>query len=415
MSIIGGSLNGVIKVWDQKSKTITHQWGLPTKKMTVDQLQWLDESQNEIVVAYENGDLSFFRVSGDLLKTFKYKDRLAGLHVLHQKSLLLGCTFNGEITTHKLDGPLNEPAPAPSSEPPAPPPFEPTHKITLNRPTTCTLYSDSDFRILLAGGQGRLATLLDIETTKPIWTAKNVPHDFLGMEVPIWDKAIDWVEKDKKVFVSVTAHHQIRLYDTRAKRRPVMTRDVGTRPFVCVKVNPLNNTQIASCNTTADLQMYDLRKNCVVLGRYKGIAGSVHDVVFEAKGFGDHPYPLLGAVGLDRYFHLFDVKTRKHVDKHYAKLRFHRMLISTNSTKKDNKEEENEKNGEEEKEQSEGSSDYDEYDECDGEFEGEEYSEDVDEEDENVFDELEVIGDKPPQKKRPRNDADSAQKNKKKK
>jgi len=305
------------------------------------------------VAAYQNGDVVFSNLLGQTLSHLKYDNRLAGIRVLHDRGLLLGCTQTGSISLRKIDT------------------GEVVKTIDLNRPATSICYSKTDNRLVVTGGEGRLAELVDIESGKSIWKARNVANDFLDMVVPMWDKDLDWIEECKKVFVVVTAYHQIRLYDARAKRRPIMTQEVGERPFTCVRVNPTSNHVIAAGSTTADLQIYDLRHKCTNLGRYKGIAGSIRSVSYHPSG------QYLAAVGLDRYVHLFDSKTRKHINKSFVKQRLNKVLISSQLIQpKETNEESNNETSEQQDE------------------ENEEYSDDDEENSDDVLQTLQVVGDK---------------------
>jgi len=68
--------------------------------------------------------------------------------------------------------------------------------------------------------------------------------------------------------------------------------------------------------------MLEIRKNFERFGNLKGIAGSIRDVNFNPN------FTTLAAVGLDRFLHVFDSKTRKSVIKLYIKQRQNRVLFS---------------------------------------------------------------------------------------
>jgi len=136
------------------------------------------------------------------------------------------------------------------------------------------------------------------------------------------------------VFVTVTAYSEIRIYDIRAGARPISNNTFkhkegfSTRPFTSVRVHPKNNTLIAVANTFADLQLLDLRRKCDNRGRFKGIAGTIRNIAFHPSG------DYLVGVGLDRFFHIYEMKKRKPLNKTYIKLRLNRVLISPNDLDK---------------------------------------------------------------------------------
>ena len=56
--------------------------------------------------------------------------------------------------------------------------------------------------------------------------AKNVSQDKLRVRVPIWITCLSFLATDNKV-VTGTAYKHMRIYDTKADRRPIMSIDIG--------------------------------------------------------------------------------------------------------------------------------------------------------------------------------------------
>ena len=104
--------------------------------------------------------------------------------------------------------------------------------------------------------------------------------------------------------VTVTSYSQIRLYDTRAQRRPLINEEAGTKALVCVCPTPDGNSVIAG-NTLGEIFKFDLRQR-KLLGKFKGkIVGSVRQISC-------HPTePLFACVSLDRHCRVFDYNTRE--------------------------------------------------------------------------------------------------------
>lgn len=119
-----------------------------------------------------------------------------------------------------------------------------------------------------------------------LWTARNVPLDFLDMEVPIHDKSLAWIDPNH-TFLCVTAYKHLRVYDIRAQRKPTVTVcpdsnyctdplpkvEYGERPFVCCAVNPLATNIAMVSDTAANLTALDLRRNFLCLGMYAILCG----------------------------------------------------------------------------------------------------------------------------------------------
>jgi len=302
--LVVASNNGVLKVFDQKTSKVSASWGTPDKAREIDELLFANLSQNEVLVAFKNGDIVNYSLNGEIVRQLnKSEERIACMH-LHDAVKLITCTQQGTIKIRTYPG------------------DELVKSFSLNRPISAARFANE--QLLVAGGQGSLAQLINLETGKEIWKARNVPHDFLDMEVPIWDKDIDWVNANKNVFVAVTAHHEVRLYDARAQRRPVMNVPVGEKPFKCVRTNPLNNNIIITGNASAAMNLLDIRKSCLLLGSFKGIAGSIRSISC-------HPTQhYIAAVGLDRLLHVFDSRpnSRKPIERAYVKQRLNKVIFS---------------------------------------------------------------------------------------
>ena len=53
--------------------------------------------------------------------------------------------------------------------------------------------------------------------------AKNLPNDELDLMIPMWDTDVEWLSKTNNYsLVTCTAYCDIREYDTRGPRKPVV-------------------------------------------------------------------------------------------------------------------------------------------------------------------------------------------------
>jgi len=89
------------------------------------------------------------------------------------------------------------------------------------------------------GGQKNDLKLWDLNRPdEPIFRAKNVPNDFLDLQVPIWVTDLGFLpSQGAQARVAVgTGYHQVRLYDTKAQRRPVLSFDFGESPVSALAV-----------------------------------------------------------------------------------------------------------------------------------------------------------------------------------
>nr|CAG8455606.1 4172_t:CDS:2 [Entrophospora candida] len=60
-----------------------------------------------------------------------------------------------------------------------------------------------------------------------IWKAKNLRNDFLDLRVPVWNTDMQFLNDDATKIVVGTKYNQIRIYDTKVKRRPVLDLSIG--------------------------------------------------------------------------------------------------------------------------------------------------------------------------------------------
>lgn len=132
------------------------------------------------------------------------------------------------------------------------------------------------------------------------------PHrDNLGLISPAWVTAVTFLSNDdhRKIVVG-TGHHQVRLYDVGAQRRPVLSFDYGESPIKTVTKDP-DGSSVYVGTGGGDLACFDMRTGKVV-GGFKGkCAGSIRSVA-------RHPVlPLIASCGLDRYLRIHNTRTRQ--------------------------------------------------------------------------------------------------------
>eukprot|EP00475_Leptophrys_vorax_P025380 TRINITY_DN3555_c0_g1_i1.p1 TRINITY_DN3555_c0_g1~~TRINITY_DN3555_c0_g1_i1.p1 ORF type:complete len:435 (+),score=85.28 TRINITY_DN3555_c0_g1_i1:73-1305(+) len=178
-----------------------------------------------------------------------------------------------------------------------------------NKQSLCALkaYEDSCFAY---GGRDLNLTLWDLNTNQVKEKLKNVPNNFLKMQVPIWITDIEHIGGDK--FATGTAFHQVRLYDVKASLRPVLDVIIDENKINRVRKSVCGNYLVVS-DGMGKVQRRDLRKNLMLNGAYKGNRGSVRDFVFSEDG------EFLATVGLDRYLRVFEFESRTKVADVYLK------------------------------------------------------------------------------------------------
>ncbi|KAJ3080003.1 WD repeat-containing protein 74 [Quaeritorhiza haematococci] len=126
-------------------------------------------------------------------------------------------------------------------------------------------------------------TSTPITTLTPTWKAKNVKNNFLDLRQPVWVTDLQFLSKTDATKVIIgTGYHQIRLYDTKAARRPVVNVEYGEYPVRAVAVCP-NEREVIFSDTVGNMSILDLRMS-KVSATFKGLAGCITSIYpFETK------------------------------------------------------------------------------------------------------------------------------------
>lgn len=92
-----------------------------------------------------------------------------------------------------------------------------------------------------AGGKNNDLKVWDLEKKTKIFCAKNVKKDMLELEIPIWVTDLAFLPNHEYKIAVSTRFGQIRLYDTKAQRRPVIDINVENQSFNTISL--CNNTK----------------------------------------------------------------------------------------------------------------------------------------------------------------------------
>lgn len=181
------------------------------------------------------------------------------------------------------------------------------------------------------GGQKNDLKLWDLNRPEePTFRAKNVPNDFLDLQVPIWVCDLGFLpsQGSQSRIVVGTGYHQVRLYDTKAQRRPVLNFDFGESPISALAVTDYENVVIAG-NTVGTMGIIDLRKG-QLKGHYKGFAGGIRCISCLDK------QRMVVSCGLDKFLRVHHLHDRKLLHKIYLKSVLNCLLISAKKIEKQN-------------------------------------------------------------------------------
>ncbi|WCJ36229.1 Transducin/WD40 repeat-like superfamily protein [Euphorbia peplus] len=253
-------------------------------------------------------------------------DAIAGLHLIKRlrssgSCSLLSCTTKGNASIRSIEfnSSLEDNADSASPE---------TWKVCGSGSIICFKVDESE-NYALFGGKSVEVNLWDLEKRSKIWTAKSPPKNSLGIFTPTWFTSATFLNKDDHhKFAAGTNSHQVRLYDTSAQRRPVISFDFRETPIKAVTADQDGHT-IYVGNGTGDLASFDIRTG-KLLGCFLGkCSGSIRSIA-------RHPdLPVIASCGLDSYLRLWDVNTRQLLSSVFLKQHLTNVVFDSNFASRD--------------------------------------------------------------------------------
>ncbi|XP_051973617.1 WD repeat-containing protein 74-like [Xyrauchen texanus] len=269
-------------------------------------MAWGDTYESEVLVGSVNGTVKTFSTDKGIFTGSREcgdpsQGRFTGLAVTD--SSLITCVESGLLKVWK-EGSTD------------------TVEVNVGNGICRMQQNPSQRHCVATGGKENPLKVWDLERPdKPIFTAKNVAHDWLDMRVPVWVRDIGFIPDSDKI-VTCTGHHQVRVYDpSTSQRKPVMEAKFGEYPLTALSF-PASQGTVVVGNTHGELAILDLRKG-LVRGCLKGLAGSV-------RGLQCHPsLPLVASCGLDRFLRVHSLEDCSLQHKVYLKSRLNCVLLSS--------------------------------------------------------------------------------------
>lgn len=210
--------------------------------------------------------------------------------------------------------------------------------------------------LIASGGKERQNNLKvwNLETNECVFRTKNVPNDFLQLEVPVWDTDFGFI--DANCLSTCSRHGYIRVYDMRKQRRPVAnyTNDKEQIAYTCLA---LHGDVVFSGTATGVMHAFDLRKMKHILHTYKGFTGSISDVGVDETG------KYVYSASLDRFVRIHGSESTVLQYQCYVKSKATKILLRKCAPRPDIKEEDDSSDEEDETKGQTSSANLDEDDE----------------------------------------------------
>jgi len=176
-------------------------------------------------------------------------------------------------------------------------------------------------KLIATGGKDRQNNLkvFDLEAQKEIFSSKNIPHDNLQLEVPVWDSDLSFVNNSENFLATCSRYGYIRFYDYRQQRRPVNSY-VDNRDQAFNSMAERNGIVYVS-TTTGSLYAFDLKNMKVPLHTYKGATGSITSIAVDETG------KFVFSASLDRYVRVHNTDRANLVYQCYVKSKASQILM----------------------------------------------------------------------------------------
>jgi len=288
---------------EKKPPELFKSWGTIQPNTPIEAISWINQAEEEILIA-SKGECKIWKVATDETETLEkfsfHKDSLCSLHSFKDRIIL--CTKNGQITIGNLRGD--------------------DEKISFktNGWVSKLKMEKTNFEQFATGGQKNDLKIWDINTQKVTWKSRNLPLDNLRLPPPIFINDLDFLPNDPTKIALVTKYGELRLYDTKVKRRPIFSVKVSQEYPLIASSPTCDGKKVVLSDTTGRVLVCDLRNGRIV-GSLKDSVGAQRAVVCHQT------LPFCAISGLDRFLRLFNFQT-KAVKKVYVKQRVNVLLFS---------------------------------------------------------------------------------------
>ncbi|BFY96973.1 hypothetical protein BsWGS_00013 [Bradybaena similaris] len=275
-------------------------------------LDWRGDKAWCLLAGRRDGVLSFNPPAGTSARLpIQVPDGLPAIRrVQGDGQLTITAWSNGSVSGYRLDFPSD--SDVPGSDEPVP---DPVLQVKAGAHLSHMDYSSAS-HLLATGGRENPLKIWDVTSPhQPVFCAKNVRNDWLNLRVPVWVTRTEFLPGTNKVMTS-TGYSQIRLYDPSSpQRRPVIEIQLDDKghkyPITALAGRSDSQLQVVVGTTVGTLALADLRKKAIVKQYKAGTGGGIVDLKCHPSS------PTFASGGIDGYIHWFDLNTSKKVHSMY--------------------------------------------------------------------------------------------------
>nr|XP_026496450.1 WD repeat-containing protein 74 [Vanessa tameamea] len=178
---------------------------------------------------------------------------------------------------------------------------------------------DQDTTLFATGGEENDLKVWRIGEAAPLFSAKNLPHDWLQLRRPVWVSDLTFLSPE--LLAVCSRHGYVRLYDTRSQRRPVC--NVEFQMAATCMAPAFDDRHVLVGFGRGQLQQVDLRRGKPDKA-YKGAVGAVSSVV----AVGGRVF----STSLDRHLRVHQGDSKELLYKQYMTSKLACVLVQTATT-----------------------------------------------------------------------------------
>uniref|UniRef100_A0A8R1DJN1 Uncharacterized protein n=1 Tax=Caenorhabditis japonica TaxID=281687 RepID=A0A8R1DJN1_CAEJA len=186
-----GALKGAL-LRDNTFQNLCEIKSLEPKNDEITSMVWNDDEQTEILIARLNRDLQVFDVETSeqtsILTVTGGTGAIKGLFRTDEKTYT--CVESGDLQVWN----------------------DKSEAVTSWKcgPGVAFMRGSSERQEILTGGMKNLLKTWDLETGQQVWSAKNVPPDMLGLEIPIMITDGRFIPSENTI-LEATKHHEVNI------------------------------------------------------------------------------------------------------------------------------------------------------------------------------------------------------------
>ncbi|PRT55106.1 Ribosome biogenesis protein NSA1 [Wickerhamiella sorbophila] len=246
-----------------------------------------------IVLCRKRGAVVLVNDDFEVIRELANLDNVIGLELVKEKVVLVSAQGQGLVVDLHSGSRISE--------------------FRLRQDLTTFAMHPKDNTIFLSSGLQQLPNVFRLDLAsgelEELWLAKNPKNNRFDLKEENLVTAAAFLPTDEQfVFVTVTKHGKLRVYDTRHGGRPIQQVEVSKCALKAVAAASTNSVIVA--DSQAKMGLWQISANGRLLGYYKGINGSTWTVQTRGR--------FVAAGGLDRYLRVYETSNRAPAGKIYV-------------------------------------------------------------------------------------------------